>query len=163
MTPGKKREQGVCQWITADPCENRTMACRVRHDPARERRHDPARRHRRRRERPDDRAAVDRRLHAGAGRRRDVGTSLKVRAIVLPDEHIRLRLTPSISWLADDSSGAIEFTEAATELVVRSGQPVVLGGSTTETHAVTRQILGIGARDAASETSVVLTATTLGR
>jgi type II secretory pathway component GspD/PulD (secretin) len=90
---------------------------------------------------------------------REVGTSLKVRANLLPGNQVRVRLTPTISWLSADGSGAIEFTEAATEVVVASGQPLVIGGSTTETHAVTREILGIGTRDGGSETTVILTAT----
>ena len=90
---------------------------------------------------------------------RDVGTSLKVRANLLPDNQVRVRLTPSISWLSADGSGAIEFTEAATEVVVASGQPLVIGGSTTQTHAVTREILGIGAREGDRATTIVLTAT----
>ncbi len=90
---------------------------------------------------------------------RDVGTSLKVRANLLPGNQVRVRLTPSISWLSADGSGAIEFTEAATEVIVASGQPLVIGGSTTQTHAVTREILGIGARDGSSATTVILTAT----
>jgi hypothetical protein len=90
---------------------------------------------------------------------RDVGTSLKVRASLLPGDQVRVRLTPSISWLSADGSGAIEFTEAATEVIVASGQPLVIGGFTTQTHAVTREILGLGARDGSSATTVVLTAT----
>ena len=90
---------------------------------------------------------------------REVGTSLKVRANLLPGNQVRVRLTPSISWLSADGSGAIEFTEAATEVIVASGQPLVIGGSTTQTHAITREILGIGARDGSSTTSVILTAT----
>jgi hypothetical protein len=90
---------------------------------------------------------------------RDVGTSLRVRVSLLPGNHVRVRLTPSISWLSADGSGAIEFTEAATEVVVASGQPVVIAGATTQTHAVTREILGIGTREGSSATSVILTAT----
>jgi hypothetical protein len=90
---------------------------------------------------------------------KDVGTSLKVRATVLPGNEIRVRLTPSISWLSADASGAIEFTEAATEVVVRSGQPVVIGGSNTQTHGVTREILGLSARESSAASTVILTAT----
>ncbi len=89
---------------------------------------------------------------------REVGTSLKVRANLLPGNQVRVRLTPSISWLSADGSGTIEFTEAATEVIVASGQPLVIGGSTTQTHAITREILGIGVRDGSSITSVILTA-----
>ncbi|HUF93364.1 MAG TPA: hypothetical protein VMR23_13365, partial [Candidatus Limnocylindria bacterium] len=90
---------------------------------------------------------------------REVGTSLKVQANLLPGNQVRVRLTPNISWLSADGSGAIEFTEAATEVIVPSGRPVVIGGATTQTHAVTREILGIGALEGERATSVILTAT----
>lgn len=91
---------------------------------------------------------------------RDVGTALKVRASVLPDRRIRVRVTPSITWFSADGAGTIEVVEAATEVTVASGRPVVLAGSTTETHAVTRRILGLGQQRASGETLVLLTATT---
>ncbi len=90
---------------------------------------------------------------------KDVGTSLKVSASVLPGNQVRVRLTPMISHFSADGSGTIEFTEAATELVVRSGQPIVLGGATTQMHEVTLQILGFRQSQSGSETTVVLTAT----
>jgi Bacterial type II and III secretion system protein len=90
---------------------------------------------------------------------RDVGTSLRAQARLLPGNQVRVRLTPRISYVAADGTGIVEFTEAATELVVPSGRPVVLAGSTTETHAVLRQLLGVGRERAAGETTVVLTAT----
>ena len=90
---------------------------------------------------------------------RDVGTSLKVQAALRRGHQIRVRLTPRISYFAADASGAIEFTEATTDLVVPSGRPVVLGGATSQTHAVLREILGIGRERTAGETAVVLTAT----
>lgn len=90
---------------------------------------------------------------------RDVGTALKVRASMLPDDRIRVRLTPTISYVATDGSGIIEFTEATTDVIVPNGRPVLLAGSTTDTNAVTRQILGISREQSTSETTVVLTAT----
>mgnify|MGYP001603952608 CR=1 FL=1 len=90
---------------------------------------------------------------------KDVGTSLKVRATILPGNQVRVSLTPTISHFSADGSGAIEFTEAATELVVPSGRPVVLGGATTQMHEVTRQILGFRLEQGGSETTVVLIAT----
>ena len=89
----------------------------------------------------------------------DVGTSLKVRANILPDNQVRVFLIPRVSYFSAGHSGAIEFTEAATELIVPSGQPVVIGGATTQLHEVTRQILGFGGRQSGSETSITLTAT----
>jgi hypothetical protein len=72
---------------------------------------------------------------------------------------VRVRLTPRISYLAADGSGAIEFAEAATELVVPSGRPVVLGGATSDLHSVLRELLGITRERAASESTILLTAT----
>ena len=91
---------------------------------------------------------------------RQVGTSLRVRAAVLPGNQVRVRLTPSISWLSADGSGAIDFAEAATEVLVASGQPLAIGGSNTQIHAVTREVLGITARESSTATTVILTATT---
>jgi len=89
----------------------------------------------------------------------EVGTSLKVSAVVLPDNQVKVRLTPRISYFSPDRSGAIDFTEASTELIVPGGQPVSLGGSTTKMHEVTRQILGFADRSSTSETSLLITAT----
>lgn len=72
----------------------------------------------------------------------EVGTSLRVAASALPDSQIRVRLTPRISYFSDERSGAIDFTEATTELIVSDGQPVSLGGSTSRIHELTRRILG---------------------
>jgi hypothetical protein len=90
---------------------------------------------------------------------RDVGTSLKVRATILPGNQVRVRLTPTISWFSADGSGVIEVNEASTELVVPSGRPVVLGGATTQTHEMTRRILGYRASESSTETTMALTAT----
>ena len=89
----------------------------------------------------------------------DVGTSLRVSASLLPDNQIRVRLTPRISYFSAERSGAIDFTEATTELIVPSGQPVSLGGSTNNMHEITRQMLGYRDRSSSSETNLVLTAT----
>ena len=96
---------------------------------------------------------------AGSVQFRDVGTSLKVGVSILPGNQVKVRLTPTISWLSADRSGVIEVNEASTELIVPSGRPVVLGGSTTHTHELTRRILGYRAGDTATETTMALTAT----
>lgn len=89
----------------------------------------------------------------------DIGTSLRVNASILPDKQIRVRLTPRISYFSVERSGAIDFTEATTELIVSNGQAVSLGASTTKMHEVTRQILGYRDRASTSESSLILTAT----
>jgi len=90
---------------------------------------------------------------------KDVGTSLKVRATILGGNQVRVRLTPTISWLSVDTAGVIEVNEASTELVVPSGRPVVLGGATTQTHELTRRILGYRVSESGTETTMTLTAT----
>ena len=92
---------------------------------------------------------------------RDVGTSLKVRATVLPKKQVRVRLTPALSWFSADTAGVIEVAQAAVELVVTSGQPVQIGGARTTLHELTREILGVGQRQSTSETLLTLTATIL--
>lgn len=92
---------------------------------------------------------------------RDVGTSLKVRALILPRDQVRVRVTPSISWFSTDSAGTIEVNEASSELVVPNGRPVQIGGATTAMHELTRQLLGVGQSQSVSETLMTLTATVL--
>jgi len=89
----------------------------------------------------------------------DVGTSLRVHAASLPDGQVKLRFTPRISYFSSERPGAIDFTEAATELIVPNGQPVSLGGSTSNMHEVTRQILGYRDRASSNETNMTVTAT----
>jgi len=90
---------------------------------------------------------------------RDVGTSLKVSAKILPDNQVLLRLMPRISYFSHERPGIIDFTEAQTELIVANGQPVSIGGATTKMHEVTRQRLGFADRTSSRETSLVVTAT----
>jgi hypothetical protein len=89
----------------------------------------------------------------------DVGTSLKVSATILPDNQIQLRLTPRISYFSPERSGAIDFVEEKTEIVVPNGHPVSLGGSVTKMHEVTRQIFGFSNRTSTQEANLVVTAT----
>ena len=84
---------------------------------------------------------------------------MRVSASALAEGQIRVRLTPRISYFSAERSGAIDLTEATTELVVPNGQPVSLGGSTTGIHEITRQILGYTDRTSSSETDLSVTAT----
>ena len=92
---------------------------------------------------------------------KDVGTSLKVRAMVLPGNQVKVRVTPVLSWSADDRPGVVEVAEASTELIVPNGRPVVMGGSATTLHELTRQILRRAVSRGESETLMTLTATVL--
>ena len=92
---------------------------------------------------------------------RDVGTSLQIRASVLPGDQIRVRLTPRLSWFAGDRGGIAEVNAASIELIVPNGRPVVIGGATMQVNELTRTILGIDAMRSAHETQMTLTATIL--
>jgi type II secretory pathway component GspD/PulD (secretin) len=89
---------------------------------------------------------------------RQVGTSFAVRPTVLPDRRVRLRIVPQISYRTDGPEGLIEVVEAATEVVVASGQPLSIGGS-SGSHEVVRQfLLGYARVNRTGEVSLVVTA-----
>ena len=89
----------------------------------------------------------------------DVGTSLKVHATTLADGQIKLRLTPRISYFSVERPGAIDFTEAASEIIVPNGQLVSLGGAARSMHEITRQILGYQNRSSRDESQLQVSAT----
>lgn len=88
-----------------------------------------------------------------------VGAGLAVRPVLLPERLIRVRLAPWLSYLTAAGGGTVEMTQAATELVVRSGQRIHLGGTATDLHAVTRRILGYRSESESTEQAIFLTAT----
>jgi hypothetical protein len=90
---------------------------------------------------------------------KDVGTSLKVRATVLPGNQVRVWIAPTLSWFADGRSGVIEVSEASTEVIVTSGRPTVIGGTTQRLHELTRRILGAAASHTDTETETLMTLT----
>jgi hypothetical protein len=87
-----------------------------------------------------------------------VGTSLKVHADVLDQRRIRLRLVPTVSYFSPDGSGAVELTDASTELVVEDRVPVVIGGGSNQSEAIVQRILGRRSTSTASESSIELIA-----
>ena len=87
------------------------------------------------------------------------GAGLAVRPVVLPDRQVRVRLAPWLSYLTQAGGGTVELTQASTELVVRSGQRIHLGGASTDLHSVTRRILGYRAESESAEQAIFLTAT----
>ena len=58
-----------------------------------------------------------------------------------------------------DRPGVIDFTEAASEIIVPNGQLVSLGGATSSMHEVTRQILGYRNRSSSDESHLQVSAT----
>jgi hypothetical protein len=67
-------------------------------------------------------------LDAPGGQWQEVGTSLAVEPLVLADGRISLRLTPRISGRANGSPFEIDVVELSSEVVVRPGQELDLGG-----------------------------------
>jgi type II secretory pathway component GspD/PulD (secretin) len=87
-----------------------------------------------------------------------VGTVLAVRPTILPNKRIRLTVTPQISYRSDQGDGTVELVEASTEVVVQSGQPVIIGGS-EQSAEVTRQFLiGYERANRTGQVTLVLTA-----
>jgi hypothetical protein len=89
----------------------------------------------------------------------EVGTSMRVGAAILPEGQIHLRLTPRIAYFSAGRSGAIDVTEAASDLIVGNGQPVNFGGSIKNLHEITRLVLGYDRQTGTSESHWVVTAT----
>jgi type II secretory pathway component GspD/PulD (secretin) len=71
---------------------------------------------------------VGRGLWAQSIRWQEVGTSLVVEPRVLGDGTILVRLTPRVDYRADGSSQVVEVNELSTEVVVREGEEIALGG-----------------------------------
>ena len=88
-----------------------------------------------------------------------VGTTLVVNPTILPNNQIRVRLVPQVSYFTADSGGTVEFNEAAMETIVPNGRRMQIGGGTRGFNQVTRQILGFREQQSSSESSFMLTAT----
>lgn len=89
---------------------------------------------------------------------RQVGTAFIVRPTILPNRRIRLRITPQLAYRSDTEVGTIELVEASTEVVVLSGQPIVIGGSESGGEVVRQFLLGYERAHRTSQVSIVLTA-----
>jgi type II secretory pathway component GspD/PulD (secretin) len=59
---------------------------------------------------------------------RDVGTSLVVEPMALGDGRLRIRLTPAFSYFLDRDRQVTEIQQLATEVVVREGETIEVGG-----------------------------------
>jgi hypothetical protein len=88
-----------------------------------------------------------------------VGSALDVEASLLGGRRIRLRIMPAIRYFSPDHSGAIEFTDAATELTVADGETVVIGGTRTKLHELTTRVLGTSKTSGEGESTIAVTAT----
>ena len=76
---------------------------------------------------------------------RDVGTSLAVEPLILDDNQVRLRVTPEFSYLLDRDRLVTRVQQLSTEVVVREGEEVDLGGLPMSNREFKeRFLLGVG-------------------
>jgi len=74
---------------------------------------------------------------------RDVGTSLAVEPVVLDDHTIRLRVTPEFSYFLDRERLVSRVQQLSTEVVVREGEEIDLGGLISNREFKDRFLLGV--------------------
>ena len=91
---------------------------------------------------------------------RQVGTFLAVRPTILPDQRIRVKIIPQISYQSDQGDGTIALVEASTEVVVQTGQPLTIGGTDGRGEVMRQFLLGYERVNQANHVSIVLTAET---
>lgn len=84
-----------------------------------------------------------------------VGRSLVVRPRILGRGLVEVELWPRFSTRG--RRGAIDVTELATKVVVRDGQPIVIGGTATASDDVGTILFGIGKRTRSGTTAMILT------
>ena len=89
---------------------------------------------------------------------RNLGTAFVVRPAILPNQRVRVRITPQLSYRSDQDKGTVELVEAATEVVVASGQPMVIGGSETAGEGTRQFLLGYEQVHRTGRVTIVLTA-----
>jgi hypothetical protein len=53
-----------------------------------------------------------------------------------------LGIAPQISYRSDQGDGTFDLVEASTEVVVQSGQPVMIGGSEGSAEVMRRLLVG---------------------
>ena len=90
----------------------------------------------------------------------EVGTSLVVAPRVLGDGRILVRLTPRVDYRARDGSRSVDINELTTEVVVREGEPIALGGVPFKDEEVRQRfLLGVDRAGQTSRVAMTLKAT----
>lgn len=87
--------------------------------------------------------------------RQFVGRSLVVRPRILPGGMVEVELWPRFTTRG--RRGAIDVTQLATKVVVRSGQSIVIGGMTSASDDVGSVLFGIGRDRRTSTMTMILT------
>ena len=76
----------------------------------------------------------------------DVGAYLVVQPTILDGELIHIRLIPELRGYAEDAPERLRFAELATEVYVRNGQTVALGGLERDREFYSRFLIGFDRR-----------------
>lgn len=67
-------------------------------------------------------------------------------------------IAPQISYRSDQGDGTFDLVEASTEVVVQSGQPVMIGGTEGSAEVMRQFLVGYERVYQANQVSIVLTA-----
>lgn len=97
-------------------------------------------------------------LIAGSVEWQDVGSFLSIEPEIIGDgPMIRVKLVPELSGLVDGKRRQIRFIQAATEVTVRDGQSVQIGGASKSSEFLSRFLVGVDRQGSSSALSIVLT------
>ena len=89
---------------------------------------------------------------------RDVGSFLRMEPTIVAPGLIRVRLTPELSGrLGNGDRQSIQFTHLATEVTVRDGQTISIGGFSKDENFSSKFLIGRGSRGETSVTDITLT------
>lgn len=88
----------------------------------------------------------------------DVGSFLSVEPTIIGDgPMIRVKLVPELSGFVDGKRRRIKFVQAATEVTVRDGQSVQIGGANKNSEFLSRFLIGFDKHGSSSKLDIVLT------
>jgi len=91
---------------------------------------------------------------------REVGAFLRVQARVIGDGPlISLKLTPELSGLAGEGQQQVKFTHLSTDLTVRDGQTISLGGLEEDSEFYRKFLVGVDSRGNRRELRISVTPT----
>jgi type II secretory pathway component GspD/PulD (secretin) len=91
---------------------------------------------------------------------RDVGTSLVVEPVALGDGRLRIRLTPAFSYFLDRERQVTEAQRLATDVVVREGETIEVGGvPMADRQFLDRFLIGFDRAGTAQRMRITLKAT----
>ncbi|MBT3379000.1 MAG: hypothetical protein HN742_22090 [Lentisphaerae bacterium] len=89
---------------------------------------------------------------------RELGASLYVKPRVLPNDHVEIEVYPRVTMRGEEHM-SVDVKEVSTQVIVRSGQTVQIGGLGRNTRQVYRRLFGISKVFNGSNLAISLTPT----